>query len=134
MKKFIDEFKAFALKGNVMDMAVGMMVGAAFGKIVTSLVNDILMPLISCVFRADFTSLKVLLVDTGVEETMVWFNYGNFIQTVVDFLIVALCIFAMVKAINSLKKEEPAPAPEEPKPSDELVALNKIVSLLEEKK
>ncbi|MCF0116057.1 MAG: large-conductance mechanosensitive channel protein MscL [Erysipelotrichaceae bacterium] len=134
MKKLIEEFKAFALKGNVMDMAVGMMIGAAFGKIVTSLVNDVLMPLISSIFKADFTGLKILLVDTGVEETMVYLNYGNFIQTIVDFLIVAVCIFAMVKAINSFKKEEPAPEPEEPKPSDELVALNKIVELLENKK
>ena len=129
------EFKEFALKGNVMDLAVGMMIGAAFGKIVSSLVNDVLMPLIAAIFRLeDFSALKVLLVDKGAEELNVYLNYGQFIQNIIDFLIVALCIFVLVKAINKLhKKEEPAeePAPEK---SDEVKALEEIVSLLKEKK
>ena len=129
------EFKEFALKGNVMDLAVGMMIGAAFGKIVSSLVNDVLMPIIAAIFRLeDFSALKVLLVDKGAEELNVYLNYGQFIQNIIDFLIVALCIFVLVKAINKLhKKEEPAeePAPEK---SDEVKALEEIVSLLKEKK
>ena len=115
------EFKEFALKGNVMDLAVGMMIGAAFGKIVSSLVNDVLMPLISAIFRLeDFSALKVLLVDKGAEDVNVYLNYGQFIQNVIDFFIVALCIFILVKAINKLhKKKEPVeePAPEK---SDEV--------------
>ncbi len=137
MKKFITEFKEFALKGNVMDLAVGMMIGAAFGKIVSSLVNDILMPLIAAIFKInDFTGLKVLLVDKGAEELNVYLSYGNFIQNIVDFLIVALCIFFMVKGINKLraatekKKEEEKPADEPPAKSDELKALEEIVELL----
>lgn len=131
----MNEFKEFALKGNVMDLAVGMMIGTAFGKIVSSLVNDVLMPLIAAIFRLeDFSALKVLLVDKGAEELNVYLNYGQFIQNIIDFLIVALCIFILVKAINKLhKKEEPAeePAPEK---SDEVKALEEIVSLLKEKK
>lgn len=131
----MNEFKEFALKGNVMDLAVGMMIGGAFGKIVSSLVNDVLMPVIAAIFRLeDFSALKVLLVDKGAEELNVYLNYGQFIQNIIDFLIVALCIFILVKAINKLhKKEEPAeePAPEK---SDEVKALEEIVSLLKEKK
>ncbi len=135
MKNFINEFKAFALKGNVMDLAVGMMIGAAFGKIVSSLVNDILMPLIAAIFRiSDFTGLKVLLIDKGDVEANVYLNYGQFIQNIVDFLIVSFCIFMIIKAVNKLKKPEPAPAPEAPKKSDELVALEQIVEILKEKK
>lgn len=128
------EFKEFALKGNVMDLAVGMMIGGAFGKIVSSLVNDVLMPLIAAIFRLnDFANLKVLLVDKGAEELNVYLNYGQFIQNIIDFVIIALCIFFIVKAINNLhKKEEPVeePAPEK---SDELKALEEIVTLLKEK-
>ncbi len=135
MKKFLTEFKEFALKGNVMDLAVGMMIGAAFGKIVSSLVNDILMPLIAAIFRLeDFSALKVLLVDKGAEDVNVYLNYGQFIQNIIDFLIVALCIFFIVKAINNLrKKPEPEPEPE-PEKSDEVKALEEIVALLKEKK
>lgn len=134
MKKFIKEFKEFATKGNVMDLAVGMMIGAAFGKIVTSLVNDMLMPLISAIFRIqDFTGLKVLLVDKGAEDINVYLNYGNFIQNVVNFLIIAWAIFVLMKAINRFHKKEEKPAPA-PKKSDELVALEEIVTLLKEEK
>ena len=137
MKNFLKEFKEFALKGNVMDLAVGMMIGAAFGKIVSSLVNDILMPLIAGIFKIDdFSALSILLVDKGDEAANVYLKYGQFIQNIIDFLLIALCIFFLVKAINKLHKkpEEPAPEPEpEPVKSDELKALEEIIALLKEK-
>lgn len=134
MKGFMKEFKQFALKGNVMDLAVGMMIGAAFGKIVSSLVSDILMPVISSVFRLnDFAALKILLVDKGSEELNVYLSYGAFLQNVIDFLFIALCTFLIVKTVNKLhKKQEEAPS--EPVKSDETKALEKIIELLENKK
>lgn len=135
---FLKEFKEFALKGNVMDMAVGVIIGGAFGKIVTSLVNDILMPPIGMVLgNTSFSDLKIPL-GTPVEgaEPAYW-NYGAFIQQCVDFLILAFCIFLMVKVMNRLirKKEEapatPAPAPE---PSAEEKLLTEIRDLLKERK
>lgn len=125
---FIQDFKAFALKGNVMDMAVGVIIGGAFGKIVSSLVDDILMPLVGVVTgNVDFTKLAV---EFGEGDLAAKLTYGNFIQNVVDFLIVALCIFFMVKgiaALNRKKEEEPAPAPE---PSAEEKLLTEIRDLL----
>ena len=134
MKKFLEEFKEFAVKGNALDLAVGMMIGSAFGKIVSSLVNDILMPLIAAIFRiGDFSSLKALLVDKGDVEANVCLNYGQFIQSIIDFLIIAFCIFMVVKAVNKIrdagKKEEPAEAPA-PEKSDETKALEEIIELL----
>lgn len=138
MKKFLNEFKEFALKGNAMDLAVGMMIGAAFGKIVSSLVNDVLMPLIAAIFRIDdFTALKVLLVDKGDEELNVYLRYGQFIQNIIDFFIIALCIFFLVKSINKLKeanKKAEEEIVEEPVKSDETKALEEIIALLKEKK
>ncbi len=136
MKKFFAEFKEFAMKGNVLDMAVGVIIGTAFSSIVNSLVNDIFMPLIACLTgEVQFTDLKLVL--KGLGDSAVTINYGNFIQNVVDFLIVALCLFAVVKSINRFKsslepKEEVKK--EEPKQSDEVIALNKIIELLEDKK
>jgi len=107
---FISEFKEFAMKGNVMDMAVGVIIGGAFGKIVSSLVDDILMPLVGMITgNVDFTTLAFQI---GEGEGAAVLKYGNFIQNTVDFIIVAFCIFLMLKAINKLnrKKEEPAPA------------------------
>ena len=103
------EFKEFAFKGNVVDMAVGVMIGGAFGNIVTSVVNNLFMPLLSLVTgRIDFTSLKIVL---GEGEDAAVFAYGAFIQTVIDFLLMALCVFAFVKLISRFrKKEEAAPA------------------------
>ena len=131
---FIQDFKAFALKGNVMDMAVGVIIGGAFGKIVTSLVNDILMPLIGMATGGiDFTELKYVIKEAEGEAEAVVRPYGQFIQNVVDFLIIAFCIFLMVKGIAALnrKKEEeaaaPAPAPE---PSAEEKLLTEIRDLL----
>ncbi len=136
MKNFLNEFKKFAMKGNVLDMAVGVIIGTAFSSIVNSLVNDIFMPLIACLTgEVQFTDLKLVL--KGLGDSAVTINYGNFIQNVVDFLIVALCLFAVVKSINkfksSLEPKEEAKK-EEPKQSDEVIALNKIIELLEDKK
>ena len=139
---FLKEFKAFALKGNVMDMAVGVIIGGAFGKIVTSLVNDIIMPPIGIlVGGVDFTNLKLVIkkavVEGGAEiAPAVTWNYGAFIQQVVDFTILALCVFMMVKVMNKLlKKEEakPAPAPAPPAPSKEEVLLTEIRDILKNK-
>jgi len=107
---FISEFKEFASKGNVMDLAVGIIIGAAFGKIVTSFVNDILMPPIGIVIGGvDFKDLKLVLKEAVMENgkvvtEAVSLNYGNFIQTIIDFLIIAFAIFLLIKAINRLKR------------------------------
>ena len=139
---FLKEFKAFALKGNVMDMAVGVIIGGAFGKIVTSLVNDIIMPPIGLLIGGvDFTNLKLVIkkavVEGGAEiAPAVTWNYGAFIQQVVDFTILAFCVFMMVKIMNKLlKKEEakPAPAPAPPAPSKEEVLLAEIRDILKNK-
>ena len=137
---FIQDFKAFALKGNVVDMAVGVIIGGAFGKIVTSVVNNIIMPPVGFLTGGvDFTDLKVTLKEAVVEgenvvSEAVTLNYGQFIQDVVDFLIIAFCIFLMIKGIAKLKrkKEEEAaaePAPE-PEPSAEEKLLTEIRDLL----
>ncbi len=138
--KFLEEFKEFAMRGNVMDMAVGVVIGGAFGKIVSSLVSDIIMPLVGLIGGGqDFTTLRWVIRDAyvndkGVEIAEAALNYGNFIQTAVDFVIIAFSIFAVIKLINGFKKkEEEAPAPEEPapKPADE-VLLEEIRDLLKE--
>jgi len=125
--KLVDEFKAFIMRGNVVDMAVGVIIGGAFSKIVTSLVNDIFMPIIGMVLgNVDFTSLEIKLGEPveGAEQAAI--RYGMFIQEIVNFLIIALCIFMVIKLINKAKKkkdEEPAPAPE---PTKEEVLLTEI--------
>ena len=126
----LKEFKEFAMKGNVLDMAVGVIIGGAFGKIVSSLVSDVLMPILGILTGGiDFTGLKATI---GKAEV----TYGQFVQNVVDFLIVAFCIFLMLKAINKLnrKKEEPAePAAPAPK-SDDVMLLEEIRDLLKKQK
>lgn len=131
MSGFLKEFKDFAMKGNVMDMAVGVIIGGAFGKIVSSLVDDILMPAIGMLTGGiDFSSLAVKL---GAGETAAMLKYGMFIQNIIDFLIIALCIFMMIKAMNKLiKKKEETPAPAEPSAEEKL--LGEIRDLLKEKK
>ena len=141
MSKFIQEFKDFAVKGNAVDMAVGVIIGGAFGKIVSSIVDDIIMPPIGWLIGGvQFSDLKITLPQLsvpGLEQTQaVTINYGNFLQTVFNFLIIAFCVFLMVKGINKLSKkkiEEPAvPAPE-PEPSKEEQLLSEIRDLLKNK-
>ena len=126
---FIKEFKEFAMKGNVMDMAVGVIIGGAFGKIVSSLVNDVLMPIIGKLTGGvDFTTLAITL---GEGEDAAKITYGSFIQNIIDFLIIAFCIFLMIKGMNKLsKKKEEAPAPEEPKGPTQEELLAEIRDLL----
>ena len=138
---FFKEFKEFAVKGNVMDMAVGVIIGGAFGKIVTSLVNDIIMPLISkATGGVSFTDLFINLTNDTTYETLAAakeagvsvFAWGQFVQNIIDFLIIALCIFLMIKGINNLKKkEEPAPAAPAGPTQEEL--LTEIRDLLKNK-
>lgn len=141
----IQEFKTFAVKGNVMDMAVGIIIGGAFGKIVSSFVSDIIMPPIGILLGGvDFKDLKITLTDAQaavmngdevVEEAVkeVSLNYGVFVNTVIDFIIIAFAIFIMLKAINAAKKKEEATPPAPPKPSNEEVLLTEIRDLLKNK-
>lgn len=127
----MSEFKEFAMRGNVVDMAVGIIIGAAFGKIVSSFVADVIMPPIGVLIGGvDFTNLAVTIQDATAEAEAVTIKYGAFIQTVFDFLIVAFAIFMAIKLMNSLKKkEEEAPAAP-PKPSAEEKLLTEIRDLL----
>ena len=144
MKKFFEEFKTFAMRGNVIDLAVGVVIGGAFGKITTSIVNDIIMPCISMLTGGvNFGDWKLVLKEAvanaeGVIDpaTEVAIKYGNTIAIILDFIIIAFAVFCMVKAINSLhrKKEEPAPEPApEPEPSAEEKLLTEIRDLLANK-
>jgi large conductance mechanosensitive channel len=123
----MSEFKSFAMRGNVIDMAVGIVIGGAFGKIVSSFVNDVLMPPIGMMMGGvDFSELAVVLKEASGEAAAVTINYGSFIQTVLDFMIIAFAIFMVVRAMNNMKKkEEEAPA-EPPKPSAEVELLTEI--------
>ena len=127
MKKLLEEFKAFVMRGNVVDLAVGVIIGGAFGKIVTSLVNDIFMPIVGIALgNVDFSSLEIKLGEPveGAEQAAI--RYGAFIQEIVNFLIIALCIFMVIKVINKMqKKKEEAPAPA-PEPTKEEVLLTEI--------
>ena len=129
MKKIISEFKEFISRGNVLDLAVGVIVGGAFGKIVTSLVNDLLMPIIGIILGGiNFSSLSINIKDSKI-------MYGSFIQNIIDFLIIALCVFVFVKFINAIsknldKKEEEKEVKEEVKKSDEVLLLEEIRDLL----
>ena len=129
MKKIISEFKEFISRGNVLDLAVGVIVGGAFGKIVTSLVNDLLMPIIGIILGGiNFSSLSINIKDSKI-------MYGSFIQNIIDFLIIALCVFVFVKFINAIsknldKKEEEKEVKDEVKKSDEVLLLEEIRDLL----
>ena len=131
-KGIVSEFKAFITRGNVMDMAVGIIIGGAFTAIVQSLVNDLLMPVIGALFGGvDFTTLRYVIREAdeaaGVAEAAI--KYGSFIQAIVNFLLIAIVIFLLVKGINKMhkKKEEPAPAPAPaPEPSEEVKLLTEI--------
>lgn len=124
---FIKEFKEFAVRGNVIDMAVGVVIGSAFGKIVSSLVGDVIMPVIGVITGGiNFTDFKIVLKQAHGEAAAVTLNYGSFIQTTIDFIIIAFCIFVAIKAINKLKREKPK-AEEAPKePSEDIKLLREI--------
>lgn len=129
----VQEFKEFAMKGNVVDMAVGIIIGAAFGKIVTSIVGDVIMPPIGLLIGGvDFSDLAIVLKEAIGETPAVTIAYGKFIQTVLDFTIVAFAIFMVIKGLNRLKRKQeaaPAPAPD-PLPSKEELLLTEIRDLL----
>jgi large conductance mechanosensitive channel len=128
-----NEFKAFAMKGNVVDMAVGIIIGAAFGKIVSSMVSDVIMPPLGLIIGGvNFTDLKVVMKAATETAPAVTWNYGNFIQVIFDFLIVAFAVFLVIKAMNAAKKkEEKAAAPvAAPEPSKEETLLTEIRDLL----
>lgn len=130
----LSEFKEFAMRGNVVDMAVGIIIGAAFGKIVNSFVADVIMPPIGVLAGGvDFTSLSVILKAAEGDKPAVVLGYGKFIQSVVDFLIVASAVFVGIKAMNSMKREEVAAPPAPPEPTKEEVLLAEIRDILKQK-
>ena len=143
MKKFFAEFKAFAMRGNVLDMAIGVVIGGAFGKITTSLVNDIIMPVLSLITGGiDFSAWKWILKNTvytaegELASAEIAVNFGNLIAVILDFLIIAFVIFCLLKAINRMhrkKEEAPVEAPAEPLPSKEELLLTEIRDLLKNK-
>ncbi len=131
---FLKEFREFAMRGNVVDMAVGVIIGGAFGKIVSSLVADIAMPIIGLlVGGVDFKDLKIILRGPVGDIPAVTLNYGMFIQTVFDFVIIAFAIFIAIKAMNKLKREKPAEEPKSAEPSAEEKLLTEIRDLLKNK-
>ncbi len=131
----INEFKAFAIRGNVIDMAVGIIIGAAFGKIVSSFVGDVIMPPLGLLIGGvDFSNLQIVLKEAVGDTPAVTIGYGRFIQTVVDFTIIAFAVFMGIKAVNRLKRKE-AEAPEAPPaPSAEEVLLTEIRDLLKDRR
>ena len=128
MKKIFNEFKEFISRGNVIDMAIGVVIGSAFSKIVTSLVNDIIMPLVGIIIGGlDFTSLSIKIKDSEI-------LYGSFIQNIVDFLIIAACIFTVVKIMNKFKKQKPVEDPKPVETPDDIKLLTEIRDLLKKEK
>lgn len=134
---FFKEFKDFAMRGNVIDLAVGVVIGGAFGKIVTSLVDDIVMPAVGVVIgNVDFSTFKYVITeaDAATGATEVAIRYGSFVNVIVQFTIIAFCIFLVIKGLNSLSKEKPAEEPAaEPAPTKEEVLLAEIRDLLKNK-
>lgn len=131
---FIQEFKSFAVKGNVVDMAVGIIIGAAFGKIVSSVVEDVIMPPLGLIIGGvDFSDLAITMKAASNGAPAVMLKYGKFIQTVVDFTIIAFAIFLMVKGINALKKKEEDAPSAPPGPSREESLLSEIRDILKSK-
>lgn len=124
---FIKEFKEFAVRGNVIDMAVGVVIGSAFGKIVSSLVSDVMMPVIGVITGGiNFTDFKIVLKEAHGEVAAVTLNYGSFIQTTIDFIIIAFCIFVAIKAINKLKREKLKTEEAPKEPSEDIQLLREI--------
>ena len=137
---FIKEFRDFAMRGNVIDLAVGVVIGGAFGKIVTSLVDDLIMPIVGVLtggvdFSEKVVTLKDAVLNTDGSELTpaVTLNYGNFINVIIQFLIIAFCIFVVIKGLNSLKNKEQEPAEEPAGPSKEEALLTEIRDLLKNK-
>lgn len=127
----LKEFKSFAMRGNVVDLAVGIIIGGAFGKIVSSIVADLIMPPIGLLMGGvNFTDLKIVIKEAVGENAAVTINYGNFIQVLVDFIIIAFAIFLLIKAINSSKKKEEAIPTPPPGPTKEQELLSEIRDLL----
>jgi len=123
----VKEFKEFAMKGNVVDMAIGIVIGAAFGKIVSSFVANVLMPPIGVLLGGvDFTALMIILKEATAETEAVAISYGVFFNTVIDFIIIAFAIFMVVKWMNNMKKKEAEKPAEPPKPSNEEILLTEI--------
>ncbi len=130
----IKEFKAFAMRGNVVDMAVGIVIGGAVGKIVSSFVADVIMPPLGMLLgKVNFTDLAITLKEASGDAAAVTLNYGKFVQTVVDFVIIAFAIFMVIKAMSSLKKKEEQAPPAPPAPSKEEVLLTEIRDVLKQK-
>jgi large conductance mechanosensitive channel len=130
----IQEFKKFAMRGNVVDMAVGIILGAAFGKIVASFVGDVIMPPLGLLIGGvDFTNLAITLKDAVGQTAAVTLNYGKFIQNIFDFLIIAFAIFMAIKAMNTLKKKEEEVPEQAPAPSKEEMLLTEIRDILKQK-
>ena len=130
----LQEFKTFAMRGNVVDLAVGIVIGAAFGKIVTSFVADVIMPPIGLIIGGvNFTKLTITLKEASGGAAAVTINYGTFIQTLFDFLIIAFAIFMLIKGINSLKKKEEVAPAEPPAPTREEILLTEIRDALQKK-
>lgn len=139
VRKVIDDFKAFAIKGNMIDMAVGIIIGGAFGKIITSLVNDVIMPVLGLlVGGVNFTDLKLTLKEAVFEagkevSPAVTLNIGNFIQVIFDFLVVALAIFFFIRLLGKLKRKKETKVVESEKPSAEVKLLEEIRDILKNK-
>lgn len=136
--KILQEFKTFAMRGNVIDLAVGIVIGTAFGKIVSSLVTNVIMPPIGMLLgKVDFSNLKIVLKAAGVEDGKkveeVAIGYGAFVNTIIDFVLIAAAIFLLVKAINSLQRKQAAAAPA-PEPTKQELLLGEIRDILKEKK
>ena len=131
---FVSDFKAFVMKGNVVDLAVGVIIGAAFGKIVASLVDDIIMPPIGLLLGGvDFSKLAITLKEAVGDKPAVMIRYGVFINVVITFLIIALCIFMIVKGVNAMKKKEVAAPAAPPAPTKEVLLLTEIRDALRAK-
>ena len=132
--QILKEFKAFAMKGNVIDLAVAVVIGGAFGKIVSSLVNDVIMPPIGLLLGGvDFSELKVVMKQATEEAEAVTINYGSFVNHVIEFLIIAAAVFLLIKAISFTKKKKEEVPPPPPEPSKEVVLLSEIRDLLANK-
>jgi large conductance mechanosensitive channel len=129
--KWLQEFKTFAVRGNVVDMAVGIVIGAAFGKIVSSFVADVIMPPIGLLIGGvDFSKLVITIKNATETTAAVTLNYGKFIQSIIDFIIIAFAIFLVIKGINTLKRKEAAKPSEPPLPSPEVTLLTDIRDIL----